>query len=288
MLSSTSKDLPDHREAAAHSASRAGFFVIKMEELGARAGEDALSVSLAMVEEAEVYVGIFGQRYGFRPKDPERNPDDLSITELEYRRAVELGMPILVFMMHDDHPAPDTNGLKAAEAKKRMDDFFEPDPIGQNKLAAFKQTLMNNNIVAFFKSADELKDLVLHALMQDDLKTKARAYQTKRDAESAPDGTPPRPDSRTVAPPALRFTEKGLTQDNQKTVFVSYRRAMSRYVARAIYQDLKAHGWDVFLDINTIDSGDFDRIILNQIAARAHFILLISPDSLQRCMAILI
>jgi formylglycine-generating enzyme required for sulfatase activity len=70
----------------------------------------------------------------------------------------------------------------------------------------------------------------------------------------------------------------------QKTVFLSYRRTSSRYLARSIYQDLTANGWDVFFDVNTIDSGDFDRIILNQIAARAHFILMISPDSLARCV----
>lgn len=69
----------------------------------------------------------------------------------------------------------------------------------------------------------------------------------------------------------------------QKTVFISYRRALSKHLARAIYMDLRANGWDVFLDVNTIDSGDFDRIILNQIGARAHFILLISPGSLERC-----
>jgi formylglycine-generating enzyme required for sulfatase activity len=69
----------------------------------------------------------------------------------------------------------------------------------------------------------------------------------------------------------------------QKTVFLSYRRDKSKHLARSIYQDLKMHGWDVFLDVTTIDSGDFDRIILNQIGARAHFILLISPGSLERC-----
>jgi formylglycine-generating enzyme required for sulfatase activity len=69
----------------------------------------------------------------------------------------------------------------------------------------------------------------------------------------------------------------------QKTVFISYRRALSKHLARSIYMDLRAHEWDVFLDVNTIDSGDFDRIILNQIGARAHFILLISPGSLERC-----
>lgn len=69
----------------------------------------------------------------------------------------------------------------------------------------------------------------------------------------------------------------------QKTVFISYRRAISKHLARSIFMDLRSNGWDVFLDVNTIDSGDFDRIILNQIAARAHFILLISKGSLERC-----
>lgn len=71
----------------------------------------------------------------------------------------------------------------------------------------------------------------------------------------------------------------------QKSVFISYRRAVSRHLARSIYQDLKMNGWDVFLDVTTIDSGDFDRIILNQIGARAHFILLISSGSLERCVS---
>jgi hypothetical protein len=69
----------------------------------------------------------------------------------------------------------------------------------------------------------------------------------------------------------------------QKSVFISYRRALGEHFARSIFQDLKMNGWDVLLDVNTIDSGDFDRIILNQIGARAHFILLISQGSLERC-----
>lgn len=71
--------------------------------------------------------------------------------------------------------------------------------------------------------------------------------------------------------------------EQKKTVFISYRREKSKHLARAIYQDLRMHGWDAFLDVTTIDAGDFDRIILNQIAARAHFILLVSPGALERC-----
>jgi len=70
---------------------------------------------------------------------------------------------------------------------------------------------------------------------------------------------------------------------DQNTIFISYRRSLSRHLARSIYQHLTMNDWDVFLDVNTIDSGDFDRIILNQIGARAHFILIITKDSLKRC-----
>jgi tetratricopeptide (TPR) repeat protein len=71
--------------------------------------------------------------------------------------------------------------------------------------------------------------------------------------------------------------------DAQKTVFISYRRSSSSFIARAVFQDLRANGFDAFLDIETIDSGAFDSIILHQIAARAHFVLILSPGALERC-----
>ncbi len=68
----------------------------------------------------------------------------------------------------------------------------------------------------------------------------------------------------------------------QKTVFISYRRT-NIYTARAVYQHLTANGYDAFLDYENIDAGAFDQIILNQIAARAHFILVLTPSALERC-----
>ena len=43
-------------------------------------------------------------RYGFVPD--EGDPEGRSITELEYRKAVETGKPRLVFLLHDDAPWP--------------------------------------------------------------------------------------------------------------------------------------------------------------------------------------
>jgi tetratricopeptide (TPR) repeat protein len=71
-------------------------------------------------------------------------------------------------------------------------------------------------------------------------------------------------------------------QDNEKSVFISYRRENSSFAARAIFMDLHQHSYDVFMDVQNIDSGDFERIILNQIAARAHFVLVLAPGSLDR------
>ena len=67
------------------------------------------------------------------------------------------------------------------------------------------------------------------------------------------------------------------------TVFLSYRRNVSSFIARAVFQDLRQHGYDVFMDVESIDSGQFETIILAQIAARAHFLVILTPGTLEGC-----
>ncbi len=69
-----------------------------------------------------------------------------------------------------------------------------------------------------------------------------------------------------------------------KTVFISYRRNAASFPARAIFQDLRDHGYDVFMDVESIDNGQFDTIILKQIEARAHFLLVLAPGTVERCI----
>jgi tetratricopeptide (TPR) repeat protein len=69
----------------------------------------------------------------------------------------------------------------------------------------------------------------------------------------------------------------------EKTVFISYRRTNFSW-ALAIYQDLTFHGYDVFFDFTSIDSGDFEQIILENIRSRAHFLILLTPSALERCI----
>jgi hypothetical protein len=68
----------------------------------------------------------------------------------------------------------------------------------------------------------------------------------------------------------------------EKTVFVSYRRTNVPW-ALAIFKNLTNHGYDVFFDFNGIASGDFESVILGNITARAHFLVLLTPSALERC-----
>ena len=67
----------------------------------------------------------------------------------------------------------------------------------------------------------------------------------------------------------------------RKTVFISYRRT-NFYTALAVYQDLTKNGYDVFFDYESIDSGDFEAIIFENIRYRAHFVIILSPSALER------
>lgn len=70
----------------------------------------------------------------------------------------------------------------------------------------------------------------------------------------------------------------------ENSVFISYRRSTSSFFARAIFQDLRDHDFDVFMDVESIDSGEFKGVIFNQIAARAHFLVILTPGSVERCI----
>lgn len=68
----------------------------------------------------------------------------------------------------------------------------------------------------------------------------------------------------------------------EKTVFISYRRTNMPW-ALAIFQNLTARSYDVFFDFQSINSGDFEQIIVGNIRARAHFLVILTPSALERC-----
>ena len=69
----------------------------------------------------------------------------------------------------------------------------------------------------------------------------------------------------------------------EKTVFISYRREGGTPWALLVYKYLTEKGFDVFFDFEGISSGDFEQIIIGNIKARAHFLVILTPSALDRC-----
>src|SRR5512136_1774603 len=144
MISSTARDLPEHRKEVMDACLRQGMFPVMMEHLPA-SDDEAISASLKMVDEADIYVGLFAYRYGYVPKG-----HAISITEMEYDRAVERKIPRLIFVMDKSHPitADDMDIENAA------------------KLKTFKDRVQTENIVNCFKSPADLRAHVINSLSQ--------------------------------------------------------------------------------------------------------------------------
>ena len=143
MISSTAIDLPEHRKEVLDASLRQGMFPVMMEHLPA-SDADAISASLKMVDEVDAYLGIIAYRYGFIPEG-----HSISITEMEYNRAVERGIPRLIFIMDKAHPI-------------HIDDVETGE--GATKLKAFKDLLTTRNIVNFFVSPEDLRSKVIDSL----------------------------------------------------------------------------------------------------------------------------
>lgn len=153
MLSSTYKELADHRLSVQQAMLGQDLFPVMMENDAALPDHDLISASLAKVEEADAYVGLISYRYGQAPEDADRNPDRLSLTELEFRRALDRKIPICMFIMHDEHLVPRSAVNAESDAER-------------TKLKAFVELAKKDRIYAEFKSVDDLRAQAVQSLVK--------------------------------------------------------------------------------------------------------------------------
>jgi hypothetical protein len=123
MLSSTFKDLMELREAALHVLLHTRCFPIAMEHDSSLSTENLIAASLNKVDAAHGYLCVMGWVYGQRPKSRKRNPKDLSLTELEFDRALDRGIPISVIELTDRYPVGEGGNEKDPISKSKLEDF---------------------------------------------------------------------------------------------------------------------------------------------------------------------
>ncbi len=143
VISSTAREMPEHLRVALDVCLRLGMIPVMVEHPAAGT-LDAVEASLSMVDNADIYIGIFGERYGYVPAGY-----DKSISEMEYDRASERGIPRLVF----------TSGLRFppdAAAFETTHELVRPK--------AFLDRLRQQQIVSEAESAQEFRTLLIPPL----------------------------------------------------------------------------------------------------------------------------
>lgn len=160
-LSSTFTDLKRHRAAAIQALDRIGQ-TIAMEKFVA-SNDVPLDECLSQVREADTLVLLIGGRYGSIDEKT-----GLSITELEYRTAKELGLAVLAF-------------VKISADGRWHSTETDPDILA--KQAAFKRRVENETTRASFSGPADLKYELTLSLSQHFSKyggvgTRGAAFQT--------------------------------------------------------------------------------------------------------------
>jgi formylglycine-generating enzyme required for sulfatase activity len=151
-LSSTFEDLQDYRKAVFDALRRVSHYkVIAMEDYVAM-DQRPVEKCLRDVADSHIYVGLFGFRYGYVPPPEHGNPDRLSITELEFRHAQDLGKPYLIFVADLD-----------ANLSRKFDDKYAGDVEGKN-ISRLREELCRECMTGFFASPHQLASLVQSAV----------------------------------------------------------------------------------------------------------------------------
>ncbi len=141
-VSSTYSDLSEHRNAVKEQISRRKMVFIGMEHFGANPDNyPPASVIIEEVKKADVYIGVFGVRYGYIDQ-----ATGLSMTELEYREAKASNKPMLLYVIKE------TANVKVSD--------IEQDNIGREKLKALKKEIMMNKVVYKFDTVADLEKQV--------------------------------------------------------------------------------------------------------------------------------
>jgi hypothetical protein len=149
MVSSTFTDLKEHRAALIKALIEHGLHPNVMEYDSAKPVGDVIDSSLQMVRDSAAYILVISRKYGQTPECSTRNPNKLSITELEFNEAQQLNRPTLLYIMGDEHDIKIADIELDAAKKEKLDAFRErakQDPVSKV-----------NRVYAVFESLEQFK-----------------------------------------------------------------------------------------------------------------------------------
>ncbi len=164
-VSATYRDLQKHRLAVLNILRRMGHQPVGMEDYVAE-GVRPLNRCLDDVAACDAYLCIVAWRYGFVPSDIASTltlpvgctAGKSSVTECEYRKACELGKPVLAFVLDAD-----------AEWPSQSFDAVTGENESGARVKLFRQELSQRYLINHFRSAEELASLVSAAVYRTEM-----------------------------------------------------------------------------------------------------------------------
>ena len=182
-ISSTFQDLTEERARAAAQLRKHRHEILSMEDYNAST-RPPLEKCLADVAQSDIYLGLIAWRYGYVPS--EDNPQNQSITEREYRHAVEKGKEIIILMVEADdwplsktdaHTGENQSGARIRAFRNHLNTahvkgiFSTPDNLAAALSPAIEEAIENLNPV----SAAQLDDIA--SLTRDQLELLASRFE---------------------------------------------------------------------------------------------------------------
>lgn len=143
-VSSTFKDLHDERQEVIQALLELDCIPSGM-ELFPAANDDQWTLIKKVIDDCDYYIVIIGGRYG------SLGPQGVSYTEMEYRYALEKGIPIIAFL----HKNPGELSANRTEDNKE----------GREKLLAFRE-LAEKKMVKHWTTPSDLGSVVSRSLMR--------------------------------------------------------------------------------------------------------------------------
>lgn len=141
-VGSTYEDMVDYRRAVLEGLTQLEAIVRGMEYFGSRPGTPT-DECLDVVRSCEVYVGLFGMRYGSIPTGSE-----ISMTHLEYDEAQRKSLPSLIYLIDENN-------------QPILPKYVETGP-GADKLRELKIQLKQKHMVSVFTTPESLSSRILH------------------------------------------------------------------------------------------------------------------------------
>ena len=130
------------------------FHDIAMERDAALSTLDKIASSLRKVGSSRGLCLHHRSRYGTRDPCPTRNPEDLSLTELEWRRAKERGIPRCALIMSPKFSGLTLADIEAVSVEDRL------------SLAAFRKMAEADRVCALFDDDAEFQVKAMQSLEQ--------------------------------------------------------------------------------------------------------------------------